>query len=539
MALHNTGLMESITSMSILSKIQGFRDIVSKLNEISDKEGSNESIEVKGLESGVDPLELSKSERQRRWNRGSYSPEEESAIEADMSEGTNYTTEKSWRDLVGARHGNQVEFSRCPKSGGMMATKGNKSCGSFKYNNSSVNDVTGKGSVVPTTVPHDTLYTEDFGVTAGVIGGALLGAKIGKTIGIYKDAKSREATGMDKPRTPLQRLKGSFRGTSHAEYNESISDPDYGDIKLGEGDEVRVTGKVDNQGEVGQIHSSSPSGKFHIVKFKDGSKASYHHSDLSLNESIDISESSGESLKIGDEVTAIRNNEGNDQGSISGKVIHTLKSTHHGEITHQMRVSHSTHPNWSKGQLYSIDNDITDDRYHQIRVHRNESVEGLDEISKSTLGSYIKKASVDVQKQALDGAHIFHLGRKGGLDKLKVSNKRIAGIKRATDKLTEAEYVFGYFDITENLQESSPAEWIVEFVKSKDNRFYGKSITERTNIAINAFYNNKIINEIPVTSESIDEDFKAISLDELSKATLKMYIKKAVVDSVKTVLAKD
>jgi len=61
---------------------------------------------------------------------------------------------------------------------------------------------------------------EDFGTTAAIAGGALLGAKIGKTVGIYRDAKSRERAGLEKPRKPLERLKASWKGTSHADYGD-------------------------------------------------------------------------------------------------------------------------------------------------------------------------------------------------------------------------------------------------------------------------------------------------------------------------------
>lgn len=48
-----------------------------------------------------------------------------------------------------------------------------------------------------------------------------------------------------------------------------------------EGDSVKVTGNVNGQGKTGVIHETAPSGHFHIVKHSDGSKASYHESDLS------------------------------------------------------------------------------------------------------------------------------------------------------------------------------------------------------------------------------------------------------------------
>jgi hypothetical protein len=54
-----------------------------------------------------------------------------------------------------------------------------------------------------------------------------------------------------------------------------------------EGDSVKVTGNVNGQGKTGVIHETAPSGHFHIVKHSDGSKASYHESDLSPHDEDD------------------------------------------------------------------------------------------------------------------------------------------------------------------------------------------------------------------------------------------------------------
>jgi len=61
---------------------------------------------------------------------------------------------------------------------------------------------------------------EDFGTTAAIAGGALVGAKLGKTIGIYRGAKGDEKAGLAKPRGTLERLKGSWKGLSHPEYDD-------------------------------------------------------------------------------------------------------------------------------------------------------------------------------------------------------------------------------------------------------------------------------------------------------------------------------
>ena len=61
---------------------------------------------------------------------------------------------------------------------------------------------------------------EDFGVGAGIATGALVGAQLGKTVGIYRDAKSQEKAGYAKPRGRLERLKGAWKGMTGPEYGD-------------------------------------------------------------------------------------------------------------------------------------------------------------------------------------------------------------------------------------------------------------------------------------------------------------------------------
>lgn len=415
-----------------------------------------------------------------------------------------YSTEKTWRDLVATRHGPTVEFNKCPATGGTIASKSGQQCGKFNYNNGTVNDVSGNGYVMATPVrKHDTLYTESKGLDVGKDPYELSKSESHKKYlkGAYSDKEesaieasldeAREESptkgtrkiasyGNDEHRAEVRYnpeykeyqvhhyKNGKHLGEGPVSYHYSDKEDahgtakssvgikessEYGDVEYGEGDEVRVTGKVEGQGKVGTIHSTAPSGKFHIVKFEDGSKDSYHHSDLSLNE------------------------------------------------------------------------------------------ETLDEISKTTLASYINKAA----RSATDsyGSAVWAMTHEkipttkaiaASNSDFETGKNRLAGIKKATDKLTKEEYILGYFDITESLQESALTEWITTFVKSKDNRFYGKTISERTNIAINSYYTNRTLNELATTPESIDEDFKLLPLDELTKATMKMYVKKAVKDAVKKVV---
>jgi hypothetical protein len=77
-----------------------------------------------------------------------------------------------------------------------------------------------------------------------------------------------------------------------------------------------------------------------------------------------------------------------------------------------------------------------DAAHHDVYVYdRNESVE-LDELKKSTLGSYIKKANVDAMK------HAQKSGEYNNPDQPKHFSKamdRMRGVKKATDKLTKEE----------------------------------------------------------------------------------------------------
>lgn len=77
-----------------------------------------------------------------------------------------------------------------------------------------------------------------------------------------------------------------------------------------------------------------------------------------------------------------------------------------------------------------------------------ESVKELDELSKKTLGSYVKKASDDKADNAYNLGAKDPLGKKGSWSK---SFKRRKGIEKATDKLTKEAKDHG------NMNNGSPA----------------------------------------------------------------------------------
>ena len=74
---------------------------------------------------------------------------------------------------------------------------------------------------------------------------------------------------------------------------------------------------------------------------------------------------------------------------------------------------------------------------------KKEEVEVVTELSKKTLGSYVKKASQDMRNQSImHGAEVYRgksFDVKGKYKPEKIADKRQQGIKKATDKLTKEE----------------------------------------------------------------------------------------------------
>jgi hypothetical protein len=114
---------------------------------------------------------------------------------------------------------------------------------------------------------------------------------------------------------------------------------------------------------------------------------------------------------------------------------------------------------------------------------RNEEVEHLDELSKSTLGSYVKKASVDRVRQT----DKMHAGTDGqnAFDR---DDRRSKGIPKAIDRLTKEEIELDQ-EINEVLsKDASAGDWIHDFVHSDNPKFAGKSTAERKKMALGAYY---------------------------------------------------
>jgi hypothetical protein len=159
-----------------------------------------------------------------------------------------------------------------------------------------------------------------------------------------------------------------------------------------------------------------------------------------------------------------------------------------------------------------------DAAHHDVYVYdRNESVE-LDELKKSTLGSYIKKANVDAMK------HAQKSGEYNNPDQPKHFSKamdRMRGVKKATDKLTKEE--------VEQIDEISKAtlrkvggqmlrKGLSDDPKAAKHLKYANMASAK--LYPNQYKNSPLKAKVPAT-ESVE------NIDELNKSTLGSYVKKA------------
>ena len=138
------------------------------------------------------------------------------------------------------------------------------------------------------------------------------------------------------------------------------------------------------------------------------------------------------------------------------------------------------HPNGKT--FYGTDHMIT----HMTESFQNEEAEGLDELSKSKLSSYIDKAEKSSDE----------LSNKVGDDAWKKMHKRDDSVLKAKRKWSTAN------EETELEEKLSPnataADYIDDFVHSDDPRFAGKSKEKRKQMALAAFYakTNEEVEEI-------------------------------------------
>lgn len=142
-----------------------------------------------------------------------------------------------------------------------------------------------------------------------------------------------------------------------------------------------------------------------------------------------------------------------------------------------------------------------------------EEVEQIDELSKSTLGSYVKSAARDVGASRKLGADFKNMADKSRNPSSKaaasrlsdkfdaVAQKRHAGIGKAVERLAKEEFSIESFMaeefteeqldemINEVLSKSAKAgDWIHDFVHSDNPKFKGKSKEKRKQMALAAYY---------------------------------------------------
>lgn len=140
----------------------------------------------------------------------------------------------------------------------------------------------------------------------------------------------------------------------------------------------------------------------------------------------------------------------------------------------------------------------------------------LNEISKYTLGSYIKKAAVDASSKerlatnAVNGKKLPH----SSTDYEKAADKRFKGIRKATDKLTGRKYDEYYSEetIIEKLAPDAKAgDYIDDFVHSKNKMFKGDSKKQRIKRALGAYYGKKNEEvELIDTEETLIEKYEGM-----------------------------
>jgi hypothetical protein len=156
---------------------------------------------------------------------------------------------------------------------------------------------------------------------------------------------------------------------------------------------------------------------------------------------------------------------------------------------------------------------------------RGEEVEQVDEISKKTLGSYVKKAQRDMSRSASSAMLHKQLAKDGdstqdkyAKDATKDMVKRRKGIDKAVDRLTKEDvdhdicpecnsYPCECNNIHEKLSVSDGmGAWITDFKKSDAPQFKGKDEKERRDMAIAAFMSAKRDQKEQV-QESTDKDY--------------------------------
>jgi predicted transcriptional regulator len=183
------------------------------------------------------------------------------------------------------------------------------------------------------------------------------------------------------------------------------------------------------------------------------------------------------------------------------------------------------------------------------QTQKNEEVEVIDELSKKTMGSYVKKASgAEQPKNVMSPKNVpltkiaayqgdsetGHFGKRfnqGTYDKAeRLRKNRETGIKRAVDKITKEEV-----EQVDEISKATMGRYINKAKDSIDMTSYRSGIKDGTAISSSTPYksNNPLEKKLTKRHKGISMAVKKLTkeesenLDELSKATMGRYINKA------------
>ncbi len=151
-------------------------------------------------------------------------------------------------------------------------------------------------------------------------------------------------------------------------------------------------------------------------------------------------------------------------------------------------------------------------------VYVREEVEELDELSKKTLGSYVKKAGGTSLNSA--GAHMADYGANSNQKSFKKGINRAKGVMRAADRLTKEE--------VEELDELSKATLTSYAIKAHRRGDMAARMSKSGADKDMANYANKRFQGVQTAIKKLGE---AEELDELDKKTLGSYVRRASVDA--------
>jgi len=129
---------------------------------------------------------------------------------------------------------------------------------------------------------------------------------------------------------------------------------------------------------------------------------------------------------------------------------------------------------------------------------KKEEVEQIDELSKSTLSSYLDKKKSEYMKGKTQSGS-------------KENAKDIQNMGKAYDKLKKEDIELTEEQLDEMINEvlsknASAGDWIHDFVHSKNPKFAGKSTAERKKMALGAYYGkqNEAVVDTPITTDKLD-----------------------------------